>query len=244
MNHLVRQQGDALPSQQRLSHDVVERVAAAFYDMDGTLVATNLIHSFLFLAQREPSLRRSVAKTCLGVAKLPGFWLMDRVSRVAFNEALFSGLEGVFVDRLLEFSEAHFEEVLKPNIFPGTYDLVERGRQKGLRQVIVSGSLDILVKPLARHLGMDDIITNRLDVEHRRATGRLQKPIVAAAHKARLIQEYARDHQINLLESYGYSDSVSDYPMLAVVGRPAAVNPDSRLRRAAREMQWPILDTR
>lgn len=218
--------------------------AAAFYDMDGTLVSTNLVHSYLFMATNEPSIPASVAKTARGIAKIPAFMAVDQLSRMKFNEMLFAGFEGSFEDRLLEFAEDHFEKVLKPNIFPGARELVANGRKKGLRQVIVSGSLDFMVAPLARHLGIDDIITNRLELRSGVATGRLIRPIVAGANKARFIQEYARDHDIDLLESYGFSDSYSDYSMLAVVGRPAAVNPDRKLRRAAAELRWPILDVR
>lgn len=218
--------------------------AAAFYDMDGTLVSTNLVHSFLFFARNEPSIPRSVLKSAAGVAKIPAFVAVDAVSRFKFNEMLFAGYAGTFRDRLLEFSEEHFEQVLKPNIFPGTYELVENARRKGLRQVIISGSLDFMVTPLARHLGIDDIITNQLVFEDDVATGELVKPIVAGAHKARIIQQYAEAHDIDLLASYGFSDSISDYSMLSVVGRPAAVNPDRKLRRSAEELRWPILDLR
>lgn len=220
------------------------RKAAAFYDMDGTLVSTNLVHSYLFMASNEPSIAKSIVSTAKGIAKIPAFVAVDQVSRLAFNDLLFAGYAGSHEDRLIDYAEDHFEKVLKPNIFPGAYDLVANGKKKGLRQVIVSGSLDFMVAPLARYLGIDDIITNRLEMKKRVATGKLLKPIVAGANKARIIQEYARDHELDLLESYGFSDSFSDYSMLAVVGRPAAVNPDRRLRRSARELNWPILDVR
>ena len=218
--------------------------AAAFFDMDGTIVSTNLVHSFLFLAMNEPSIPGSVVKTLTGIAKIPAFAAVDRVSRTAFNEMLFSSLKGVYFDNLLELADEHFEKVLEPAIFPGARELVDSGKKRGLRQVIVSGSLDFLVAPLARHLGIEDAITNRLELDAGVATGRLRKPIVAAAAKARFIQEYARDHDLDLLESYAFSDSYSDYAMLAVVGRPAAVNPDRRLRRAAKEMRWPVMELR
>lgn len=218
--------------------------AAAFYDMDGTLVSTNLVHSYLFVAKNEPSVQRSIVKSAVGLAKIPAFAAVDSWSRFKFNEMLYAGYEGAFKDRLLEFADEHFEEVLKPNIFPGTYELVESAKKKGLKQVIISGSLDMMVAPLARHLGIDDIITNRLEFEDEVATGRLIKPIVAGAHKSRIIQQYAQDHDIDLLQSYGFSDSFSDYSMLSVVGRPAAVNPDRKLRRSAQELDWPILDLR
>ncbi len=221
-----------------------EKQAAAFYDMDGTLVSTNLVHSFLFVARNEPSIPGSLLKSAIGVAKIPAFAAVDQVSRFKFNEMLYAGYAGSYKDRLLEFAEEHFEQVLKPNIFPGTYELVESARKKGLKQVIISGSLDIMVKPLARHLGIEEIITNRLEFEDGIATGKLIKPIVAGAHKARIIQQYAEKHDIDLLASYGFSDSISDYAMLSVVGRPAAVNPDRQLRRSAQELNWPVLDLR
>lgn len=221
-----------------------QKLAAAFYDMDGTLVSTNLVHSYMFTAWNEPSIARTLHKTVAGLAKIPAFFAVDTISRVAFNEMLFAGYKGEYKDRLLEFAEEHFEQVLKPNIFPGAYELVETAKKKGLRQVIVSGSLDFMVTPLARHLGIDDIITNRLEFRKEVATGELVKPILAGANKARFIQEYAQKWNIDLLESYGFSDSYSDYPMLAIMGHPAVINPDWKLRRSAREFNWPILDIR
>lgn len=217
---------------------------AAFYDMDGTLVSTNLVHSYLFLAKNEPTLFGSALASLQGLAKLPAFLVADRLSRALFNELLYAGYKGAFRDRLLELAEEHFQSVLKPNIFPGVYELVESARKKGLRQVIISGSLDVLVAPLARHLGFDDVITNRLEMKDGIATGKLEKPVVAGAVKARIIQEYAKAFDVDLLESHAYSDSYSDYAMLAVVGRPAVVNPDGKLKRAARELEWPLLDLR
>ena len=216
--------------------------AAAFYDMDGTLVRTNLVHSFLFTTWNDPSVVQAVGKTALGLAKIPAFWAVDKVDRVQFNEMLFQGYKGAFRDRLLEYADEHFEKVLKPNIFPGAYELVETGHKKGLKQVIVSGNLDMMVQPLADHLGIEHIITNRLEFRDEVATGRLVPPLVVGANKVRLMQEYAQEHALDMTKSYAFSDSFSDYPMLSVVGRPAAVNPDRKLKRTARSFNWPVLD--
>ncbi len=215
--------------------------AAAFFDMDGTLVRSNLVQSFLFLTRHEPSLPDSIVKTALGVAKIPMFAAVDRRSRTAFNELLFAGLKGCFFDDLLEVAELHFERVLKPNLFPGASDLVARGRKTGLHQVIISGNLDFLVAPLVRHLGLDAQITNRLEVVDGICTGRALRPVVASAAKAQLVRTYAQAGGIDLSRSFAYSDSHSDLPMLSVVGRPAAVHPDRRLARVAAEMRWPVL---
>jgi HAD superfamily hydrolase (TIGR01490 family) len=210
--------------------------------MDGTLVRTNLVHSYLFTAWNEPSIPQTLMRTSGGLARIPAFFVADKVSRVAFNEILFQCYKGEWEDRLRALAIEHFEKVLKPNIFPGAYELVETGRRRGLRQVIVSGSIDFMIEPLARHLGIDDLLTNRLEFKKGVATGRVLPPLLAGATKARFIQEYAQKWNIDLLESYGFSDSYSDYPMLAVLGRPAAVNPDRALRNAARAFDWPVLN--
>jgi HAD superfamily hydrolase (TIGR01490 family) len=218
--------------------------AGAFYDMDGTLVSTNLVHSFLFVARNEPWLPDGLLKTASALAKLPAFAWVDRKSRMRFNEMLFAGFEGAYRDNLLEIARDHFEKVLHPNIYPGARDLVDRGRARGLRQVLVTGNLDFLVAPLVQELGLHDAICNRLEFRDGIATGRVVRPVIAGAGKARAIQEYARDHDIDLLESHAFSDSYSDLPMLSVVGRPAVINPDRRLKRTAGELQWPILEYR
>ena len=69
-----------------------------------------------------------------------------------------------------------------------------------------------------------------------------KKPFVAGATKADIMRAYAKQHEIDLAESWAYTDSFSDYPMLAVVGHPTACNPDFRLRSLARSYDWPVLD--
>jgi len=108
--------------------------------------------------------------------------------------------------------------------------------------VLVSGALDFTMRPLARYLEVDDLIANRLEFDDGYATGKLMKPFVAGAAKAQIIRDYAAAHHIDLARSWAYSDSFSDFPMLAVVGRPTAVNPDFRLRRMARSYDWPVIE--
>ena len=115
-------------------------------------------------------------------------------------------------------------------------------RRAGVRQVLISGALDFTMRPLARYLGVDDLIANQLEFVENYATGKLKKPFVAGATKADIMRAYARQHAIDLAESWAYTDSFSDYPMLAVVGHPTACNPDLRLRSLARSYDWPVLD--
>jgi HAD superfamily phosphoserine phosphatase-like hydrolase len=122
--------------------------------------------------------------------------------------------------------------------------LIEEARRSGCKVVLCTGALDFSVEPLVRHFGADDLIANQMQFVNGKATGRVLPPIVEGAHKARVIRDYCVRYDLDLDQSYAYSDSASDYPMLAVVGRPTAVNPDLRLRSLARSYEWPILDLR
>ncbi len=217
---------------------------AAFYDVDGTLIKTNIVHAFAWYAMHQPTLLGSLRQTASTVVSIPFFLAADKVSRKLFNEVFYTYYKGQTEDRLVALSEELFEDVLKPSIFPKAPGLIEESRRAGCRQVIVSGGLDFTVRPLARYLGVDDFIANRLEFEGGIATGKLVPPFVGSANKATIMRDYAAKHGLDLARCHAYTDSYSDYPMLTVVGHPAAVNPDLRLRSIARSYDWPVLDLR
>jgi HAD superfamily hydrolase (TIGR01490 family) len=216
--------------------------AAAFYDLEGTLVSTNLVHTLGFYAKRQQGLWQTAKKSVGTLAKLPFFGITDLYSRNVFNEVFFRSYEGFSQDRLRYFSDELFEEVLKPAIYDGTLELIAQGKKIGQRQIVLTGALDFTIKRLVDHLGIDDFVANRLEFVNGYATGRVLPPVMASATKAKWIREYAEREDINLSESYAYSDSISDLPMLSIVGHPVAVNPDFRLKQTARQHDWAVLD--
>jgi HAD superfamily hydrolase (TIGR01490 family) len=221
---------------------VKQKDSAAFYDVDGTLIRINVVHAFAFYAARQPSLLAAARTTVATAASLPLFWAADQISRKWFNELFYTNYRGYSEDRLVTLAEELFEDVIKPNIYPRAHDLIAESRRAGVRQVILSGALDFTMRPLARYLGVDDFIANRLEFRQGKATGKLAKPFVGGATKPMLMRDYAARHGIDLARSWAYSDSYSDLTMLAVVGRPTACNPDRRLRAVARSYDWPVLD--
>jgi HAD superfamily hydrolase (TIGR01490 family) len=216
--------------------------AAAFYDLEGTLVSTNLVHTLGFYAKNQQGLFRTFKKSATTLLSIPIFAATDQYSRKVFNDLFFKRYKGESEDRLRFFAEELFEDVLKPAIFPGAFEMIEKSRSLGLRQVVVTGALDLSVIPLMKHLRITDYVTNRLEFVNGVATGRLLPPVVAAATKASWIRTFAEREGLSLSDSYAYTDSMSDLPMLSVVGHPAAVNPDMRLRQTALHHDWPILN--
>lgn len=216
-------------------------VAASYFDVDGTLVRTNLVHPTLWYLMHQRSPMRSLQKLAKAALRAPRLVLAEMQDRRIFNELLFEAYEGISHDRLMILADDAFADILKKALYPHARPLIERCRREGHDVVLISGALDFLMTRLADHLGATHVIANRLEIKDGFATGRLLRPVVAGPEKARLIREHAREHGHRLDDCFAYSDSYSDVPMLSVVGHPAAVNPDSKLERLARTYGWPVL---
>lgn len=219
-------------------------MAASYFDVDGTLVATNLVHPTLFYLVNQGTPVQTALRIGRALFRAPSMVMAELVDRRTFNELLYSSYEGMSDDRLVLLAEEAFDKVLRPSIFPAAKSLVQKSIDVGHRVVLVSGALDVIVQHLARHLGAHEIIANRLEMKDGVCTGKLLKPVVAGPEKARLIREHARQKGHDLDECFAFSDSYSDVPMLSVVGHPAAVNPDKRLALLAKSYSWPSFDLR
>ena len=219
-----------------------EHRAASYFDVDGTLTRTNLFDGLWFYLMNQSNPFKGLGRVAKTVASIPAYFAVDQVDRSTFNEMLFRGYEGMTEDRLLDLSDEVFETVLRPALYKDGISLVKRAKLSGHRIVLLSGSPDFLLQRLGKMLEADDVIGNRLHMRDGRATGKLMPPIVAGPEKAKIIKDHAKHYGFDLDDCAAYSDSMSDVPMLSVVGRPAAVNPDFRLRAMAKTHRWPVLD--
>lgn len=215
---------------------------AAYFDVDGTLVGTNLLHPTVLFLANQSTPAKSLARVGRALLDGPRMAMAELRDRRQFNEMLFSHYRGISEDRMVCLADEAFDTIVKPRIFPGAKDLVASCKAAGMRVVLVTGSLDYTIRPLAAWLGADEFIANRLEFKARKATGKLLRPVVAGPEKAGLIVADARAHDDDLADCHAYSDSYSDVPMLSVVGHPAVINPDSKLLRLARGYDWPVLD--
>jgi HAD superfamily hydrolase (TIGR01490 family) len=216
-------------------------VPASFFDVDGTLVRTNLLHPTVFYLANQNNPLQSLGVLARAALGAPRMALAEMLDRRRFNELLFAAYEGMSRDRLHILSDEAFDSVMKGAIYPGARDLVQRCRSQGHEVILVSGALDFLMDRLAEHLGATGHISNRLEIKDNYATGKLLRPIVAGPEKARLVREWAKAHGEDLGDCFAYSDSYSDVPLLSVVGHPCVVNPDLRLAKLARTYAWPVI---
>ena len=215
---------------------------AAYFDLDGTLVGTSLIQptAYYFLNQSSPL--RTMRRFGQAILDAPRMAFAELQDRRQFNEILYSHFRGMSEDRIHVLSEEIFEDILKPAIFPGAKDLIRQCTEAGFTVVLVTGSLDVTTRFVAKYLGANYFIANRLEFKDRIATGKMLHPLVAGPEKAKIIVEDADKHGYDLKKCHAYSDSFSDVPMLSVVGHAFCINPDKKLRRLAQAYRWPILD--
>jgi len=217
------------------------RPRLAFYDLDGTLVSTNVVSQYLYYLRRLPA-GESVLRHARLLVLVPWLGWLELRSRRKFNIAFYRLYRGLPRQWLEAEAPGLFDSVLRPALYAGAEQMVKRDREQGYVTVLLTGSLDFAVRPLAKYLGFQEIVANQLVFVDGVATGEVAEPIVAGEEKVRLMRQLLDRYGADPAEARAYSDSWSDRPMLEAVGQPVVVNPGPRLRRWARLHRWPVVD--
>ncbi|MSO79505.1 MAG: HAD family hydrolase [Acidimicrobiia bacterium] len=215
--------------------------SAAFFDLDKTIIAKSSVLAFGHSFYKEGLLnRRSIAR---GAVAQVVFMLVgaDEKKMEKLRVAMLDMIQGWNRDHVASIVREALEEVVTPIIFAEALELIHEHQAAGRKVVIVSSAPEEVVRPLGEFLGVDDVIATRADVGADGAyTGELAY-YGYGPYKADAILALAEREGIDLAESYAYSDSITDEPMLRAVGHPSVVNPDRDLARVAKEEDWPIL---
>lgn len=131
---------------------------------------------------------------------------------------------------------------LRDMIPPFAHAVIDDHRRSGRLLVMATTTPRDLVKPLADLLGFDDVVATRYGVdEDGTYNGRIDGPFVWNSGKLEAVRVWADKKRVSLADSYAYSDSVYDTPLLGAVGHPVAVNPDPRLMLVAAARRWPVM---
>ena len=215
--------------------------SAAFFDVDGTIVKTTIAHYYAYFRYRRLPLPVAPIWFVGYLAKCGYYSVLDKINRSRMNVIFYRSYRGMNSDAVKALSGDCFQKVMGPRRFQEAEACLSQHREEGRSIVLVTGSIDFIIKPLADRIGADHVLAPSLLEENGRFTGELSGPPVGDEEKALRIQEFARTHDVDLTASYGYGDSIADLPMLESVGFPVAVNPDKSLEATAIERGWPTL---
>jgi fatty acyl-CoA reductase len=212
-----------------------ERQLAAF-DLENTLIASNVVTSYAFLATRRlpPDERLRFAAQLL--AEGPSLMRLDSRDRSDFLRFFYRRYDGAPVQQIDEDAAEMFSRLIIAKSFPAAIRRVRAHRAAGHRTVLITGALDFVVKPLSPLF--DDILAAEMGVRNGRYDGELTDVPPTGESRAQILMDYADLHGLDLRETVAYADSSSDLPMLEAVGFPVAVNPETRLAALARKRGW------
>lgn len=218
-----------------------EHAATAFFDVDGTIVDATIVHYYAFYRTWGYSALRRLAWTIGFLPKVLYYIVLDKISRSRFIQSFYRQYRGFGRGECVWRSEQLFEKVMRPRMYAGAVDRIRAHQQRGERVVLVTGSLDFVMEPLAEYTKADDLIALSMKEDDGRLTGETEGPPIGDEAKARIVRDYAERRGIDLARCYAYADSSSDEPMLSVVGHAVAVNPGGKLKKAAEAGGWEVV---
>lgn len=210
-------------------------LGAAFFDLDRTLLPE---HTGRLWVHRERARGHLSGRQVAEAGLWMGLYHLGLLrARTAFGRALAS-IAGRAEAEIDADTRAFFDEEVRERFAPAALEALARHRAAGEPCVLLSSTSVYLARCVAGHLGLDDILCMRYEVEDGLFTGRLVEPICYGEGKLVAAEAWCEAHRRSLETSAFYTDSITDLPALERVGRPVCVNPDPRLARVARKRGW------
>ncbi len=214
---------------------------AAFFDMDGTLLSSNVIETYLWVRLRELDGGQRLAELGRIASKVPNLVQAERRQRSEFLRAIYREYEGARLADLDAIADEHLASHILSRLSPDAVRRIREHRAAGHHTVLITGAIRPLTRPL-RPL-FDHIEAADLAVDGRGVcTGFLAASPLVGESRAAWMRSYGAEHGIDMKASYAYADSHSDLPLLEAVGNPVAVRPDVPLYRHARRSHWDVVD--
>ncbi|MCP3992226.1 MAG: HAD-IB family hydrolase [Actinomycetia bacterium] len=212
-----------------------ERQLAAF-DLENTIIASNVVFSYAWLATRRMGPRDRARFTLKTVAEAPALLALDRRDRTDFLRHFYRRYDGASVAEMDRLGSELLADHILTKAYPAALRRVREHRRLGHRTLLITGALDIVINPL-RPL-FDDVICAEMSQQAGRYTGELLNVPPTGEVRAQALRDYADANGIDLDESIAYADSSSDLPLLEAVGFPVAVNPETRLASLSIKRGW------
>lgn len=212
--------------------------AAAFIDVDGTLLAETTTFLFARILKRRGLIRRSFVLRALYHGLQHRFGRLDYGRLVGFGLRSISNIPVVELERI---AYDNFVEFVRPRLYEGVVEHLNGLRKSGTLIVLVSSSPEIVIRPLSIYLGCTDMLTTPVRIERNRLIDTAPGPPCYGEGKLYWAKQWAEAHRIRMADTAAYADNWSDRALLEHVGRAVVVHPHRKLKRLARRRGWTIV---
>ena len=211
----------------------------AFFDFDGTIIYGFSAKTYL----REQVKRGDISpRQLIEVSKTMVEFGLGNMGFSAMMMAVSQFLEGIEETEYQAFALDLYKKHIAKLIYPESRALIEAHLKKGHTVAIISAATPYQVLPAAKELGIEHVRCSNLEIVDGKFTGTVEKPTCYGMGKVDAAEELAKQHKLDLSQSFFYSDSDEDIQLLEHVGKPRPLNPNKRLRRIARGRGWPVQD--
>lgn len=212
----------------------------AIFDIDNTLINGQTQQLFLAYLQKRGDVNFIVyLKICL-------WFITYKIGLInnprAVMEYAFNFLKGWPTSEMDGLINTFFDEDLRPLFYTGGINEIKKHQVKNREILLVSNAIEPLVKKIAEFLQIKNYICTELEITHDRYTGKIRGDIVYGKNKVPLIQKFMSANNVDLNNTWGYGDHLSDVYFLEMVAHPIVVNPAKKLLEIAKLRNWPILD--
>ena len=228
-------------TRRRIERDHKDRQIVAVFDMDGTLLPSNVVESYLWLRLPELSGAARTREVADVARALPRWLLTERRDRGAFLRSVYRRYEGAEYAQLLRVVDEHVTGIMLSRLSAAATRAIRDHRAAGHHTVLITGAIRPLTRPVEPLF--DEVIAADLAIgDDGRCTGFLAQPPLVGESRAAWLRHRGADAGWDLAASYAYADSASDLPLLRAVGHPIVVDPDVALSRIARRQRWIVED--
>jgi fatty acyl-CoA reductase len=214
------------------------RDIVAVFDLEGTLIASNMIESYLWARLGDQPTSRWAGDVASLARTFPRLFVAERRDRGEFLRAFMRHYAGASEQEFRALVDDRLANLLFHRAAPDALRQVRKHRAAGHQTILITGTLRQLVEPMSTLF--DVVVASELQVRNGRFTGYLSLPPLVGEARAAWLRRHAAATSADLTRSYAYGDSFSDRPLLEAVGNPIAVNPDPRLYRHAKSRKWQI----
>jgi HAD superfamily hydrolase (TIGR01490 family) len=222
----------------------VDSSAAAFFDVDNTMmVGASVFHFAKGLAARDFFSWTDLVRFAGRQARLRLRGESSNDMRSTRESAL-AFVAGKKVDEIVALGEEIYDESMADKIWSGTHALAQQHLDAGRRVWLVTATPVELATIIASRLHLTGALGTVAETRDGVYTGHLVGDVLHGEAKAAAVRALAAREGLDLGRCAAYSDSINDLPMLSLVGRPVAVNPDSALLSEARSRGWEVRDFR